>query len=292
MSGYFASDCRDGHRRLLEALDVRIKRLHGNAAPTGPRERLSGSQVFLVAGGEAGVQTAVHLAKLGVAYLTVYAATAGDLGRFSARLAETGARNWVVLPKPYSLYAAALQLRMHQVIVFAASRPYPRIQAELNEAAIRLDMPLIQAYAFAHDVTLGPTVLPGYTACHACYQQRLNSNYGRLDVPEARDRFLDKNPDFEFKGRISAIDRTVSALAASETERLLSGSRPALALSTEVQINVLTQYRQDNFVPYMEWCPVCSESRASAGTAAFDDFVSNALGRASEVLEREESQGA
>jgi bacteriocin biosynthesis cyclodehydratase domain-containing protein len=289
MSGYLASDCRDGHSRLLNSLDTRIRRMKGETAPTGPLERLQNAQIFLVAGGAAGVQAAVHIAKLGVSHLTVYPLSAQDLDRFSGPLSEVNATGWSVLSTSYNLYAAALQLRMHQVIVFAASRPFPRVQAELNEAAVRLEMPYVQASAFAHEITLGPTVLPGFTACHTCYQSRLISNYGRSDVPEARDRFLDKNPEFEFKGRINAIDRTVSSLVAMEVERLLSGSKPPLALSAEVIVNVLTQSRQDHFVPYLEWCPTCSHARPLREESVFREFVSASIARADACTEKEES---
>lgn len=273
MSRSLQNDCEAGHRALLDLLDAQVRRTAGADAAVDAAARLRHAQVFLVAGGAVGLRTAVHLAGLGLRHLTICPLSAKDLGIFQAPLRASGHANWSVFPHDFNIYGAAMQLKLHQLLAFAASMPAPRVQRELNEAAVRLDIPLVQASVFAHEVYLGPTVLPGHTACNACYQTRLKANYGRVDVPEARDRFLDKNPEFEFRGQLDAIDRLAAALAASEAERLLGGARPPLALSREVVVNALTQGRQDSFVPYVEWCAVCSSSRPRRSDDRFARFV-------------------
>ena len=272
MSTSLYSDCERGHERLLAEIDQRVRR-SGHEGAITPAQRLQQCQVFLVAGGTVGVRTALHLVQQPLMHVSILPLAAKDIKAFDAPLRATGLRNWSVFPHEFNLYGAALQLKLHQALLFAASRPAPAVQRELGEAAVRLDMPLVQASVFAHEILLGPSVLPGYTACQASYQVRLNANYGRKDVPQARDTFLDKNPDFEFKGQLEAIDRMAAALAASELERLLGGSRPPLALSREIVVNALTQARHDSFVPYLEWCPVCAGARPGRQDSGFADFV-------------------
>ncbi|MEG2803371.1 hypothetical protein [Stenotrophomonas sp.] len=274
MTEYLMQDCRQGHLRMLERLDARAQRLQADdrSAMTAPR-RLTASQVYLVAGGEVGRQTARRLAALGLGYLSIAAATAQDQAALREAFPAGTRGDCNVLPGVYDIYAAALQLGMHQLICFASSRPHPAIQSELNEAAVRLGIPFVQASLFAHEVQLGPTVIPGATACHACYQARLKANYARLDVPEARDRFLDRNPGFQFDGRLASVDALAASLAASEVSRVLSNHAPPVALSAEVSINALTQTRQRHFIPYVEWCAVCSSARPEPHSTAFSSFV-------------------
>jgi hypothetical protein len=265
-----------GHRRFLDEIDARVCRLNGPGVECTPAERLRNCQVFLVAGGSVGIKTAEYLVNLPIGHLTVYPLSQKDVGSFDAPLRQSGRGNWSVFGRAFNIYGASLQLKMHQVLMFAASRPAPRVQRELNETCIRLEMPFVQVSVFAHEIFLGPTVIPGYTACHECYLSRLNANYGRPEVPEARDRFLDKNPDFEFKGQLDVIDRVASALGATELDRLVSGRHTPLALSREVVVNALHQGRQDNTIPYLEWCPACAKSRPAVDDTEFGEFVARA----------------
>jgi bacteriocin biosynthesis cyclodehydratase domain len=274
MTDFLMQDCRQGHSRMLERLDARAQRLQADehSTMTAPR-RLAASQVYLVAGGQVGLQTARMLATQGLGHLTIVAATAQDHAALHDAFTAGADSGRNVMPTAYDIYAAALQLGMHQLICFASSRPHPAVQNELNEAAVRLGIPFVQASLFAHEVQLGPTVIPGATACHACYQMRLKANYARLDVPEARDRFLDRNPGFQFNGRLASVDALAASLAASEVSRVLGNHAPPVALSTEVSINALTQTRQRHFIPYVEWCAVCSSARPQQQGTEFSAFV-------------------
>ncbi len=274
MVDFLMQDCIQGHQHLLDRLDARARRIHADdPSAMTPRRRLASCQVYLVAGGEVGRRTADKLAALGLGYLSVAAATAQDQAALRQAFPAGARGDCSVLPGAYDIYAAALQLGMHQLICFASSRPHPAVQTQLNEAAVRLGIPFVQTALFAHEIQLGPTVIPGATACHACYQARLKANYARSDVPEARDRFLDRNPTFEFAGRLVAVDELAATLTASEVERVLSNHAPPVALSTEVSINALTQTRQKHFVPYLEWCAVCQHTRAPDTTGEFSSFV-------------------
>lgn len=275
MNGHLGSECALGHERFMDMLDQHANKLGAGDGSPDPAARLKACQVFLVAGGNVGVETAVRLSRLPVGHLSIYPLSAKDLGMFQPAMADARC-TWNVFPNAFNIYGAALQLKMHQVLMFAASRPAPAVQRELNATAIRLDMPFVQASVFAHEVVLGPTVIPGHTACHDCYRTRLDANYGRTEVPRARDHFLDRNPEFEFKGQLDATATIAGSLATAELERLVTGTRPPLALSREVLVNVLSQGRQDSFVPYLEWCPTCSGARPVRVDTVFRDFVRRA----------------
>ncbi len=276
MSNPLLRDCVQGHTRMLRRLDARARQLAGYKHEVlTPAERLASSQVYLVAGGEVGLRTAKRLAELGLGYLTMAGVTVADQTALRDTFPPGARKDCTVLPRTYDIYASALQLGMHQLIVFAASRPHPTVQSQLNEAAVRLGLPFVQTALFAHEAQLGPTVIPGATACHACYQTRLRANYSRLDVPQARDRFLDRNPEFQFAGHLTAVDDLAATLAATEVDRVLSNHAPPLALSAEISVNALSQTRQKHFVPYVEWCEVCHVARTPQNDMEFSDFVRN-----------------
>lgn len=279
MSDLLMQDCLQGHQSLLARLDARAQRLGVNDGDAmTPRRRLESSQVYLVAGGEVGLRTAKKLAQMGLGYLSIAAVNTEDHAALRAAFPPGGRSDCTVLPSVYDIYAAALQLGMHQLICFASSRPHPAVQSQLNEAAVRLGIPFVQTALFAHELQLGPTVIPGSTACHACYQARLKSNYARSDVPEARDRFLDRNPGFQFAGHLAPVDEVAASLTTTEVERVLSNNAPPVALSTEVSVNALTQTQQRHFIPYVEWCEVCHDSRAPQNDVEFSAFVGDIAG--------------
>lgn len=238
------------------------------AAPAaGPRERrLGATRLLLLAGGEAGRQAVLALRRLPLRHLSVWPLRKQDVALLSPLVADAGAIGRLqVLPKPFTPYAAATAFQAHQAVAFASSRPHPQKQRDINDLCVRHGLPWTQLSLNAHEIYLGPTVLPGVTACQACHEVRAMASAAKPDVHRAQIEYFDRNPDFEFKGQLQSLDRMAAAYLCSEIERLLTNVQPPIALSRLVRMDGLYLSQDRHFIPYYEWCPVC---RKGAGPAS------------------------
>lgn len=285
MTGVCKQEISRGCASFAEQIRVRAQK--AGCSDPNTNDCLAVSQVYLVAGGQAGEETVKTLAALPLGHLSVQPVSKGEAARYDSILKDSPLKSWGVFPNDFDIYGAALQLKMHQVLMYSAAAPVPFIQDKLNEAAVRLSIPYLQGTLFAHDITLGPGVLPGISACHNCYKARLRANYRRTDVPDAVERFLNKNPSFDFRGGLPVLSRMLSSMLATDLSRLLGGGREPVSIGRELIINGLNQERSESFVPYLEWCPVCSDSRAEVDLSEFKEFVRSAAGHVGQTTGHE-----
>jgi len=64
------------------------------------------------------------------------------------------------------------------VVVAATQQPWAAAAERANELALDSGTPFTHAEVTGYDVVVGPTVLPGETACYECYRHRRNNNIG------------------------------------------------------------------------------------------------------------------
>jgi bacteriocin biosynthesis cyclodehydratase domain-containing protein len=128
------------------------------------------------------------------------------------------------------------------------------------------------------EITLGPTVLPGTTACYHCYLRRRLSNTTRPEVWQAREQFLRNDPSFAFKGRVAPLVNLASAFLTAEVGRFLTGAPAQLALGHEVVYDGLSQTQTKSFVVPLEGCRVCGRlwPQASVADESFVKMVRRA----------------
>jgi bacteriocin biosynthesis cyclodehydratase domain-containing protein len=155
----------------------------------------------------------------------------------------------------------ALSLSKHHLLVVAGGRPQPDLLASVNKDCLRIGTAWTQAALWGAEIALGPTVIPGVTACHHCYTRRYLANVEHEDVVQARDHFLRHNPRFEFQGQIAPLLQLSVAYLTAEVTRFLTGSRPPVALSRAVTYYPLSQSQAYDFVVPLEWCSVCHHHR-------------------------------
>lgn len=253
---HFHEHLAAAHARLLARIDA-LAASQGAPAhePAAPR-RLAACHVLLIASGDVGRESFRALASLPLRRLTIAGVAARDPAL--AELPDAprcGALQ--ALQQPLDGAASAPLLARHQLVVVATSRPHPALEAAVNRVAVRLRVPLVRVSAFGQEIAIGPVVLAGASACLACLRSRQRSNAPRADVPDALERMLDDNPEFEFRGRLGLVARIAAAQLASEVARLLTGSAVPATLGHLVTTHALTGTVQRHPVAAVAWCPTC-----------------------------------
>jgi bacteriocin biosynthesis cyclodehydratase domain-containing protein len=106
--------------------------------------------------------------------------------------------------------------------------PFTPWLEHVNEAALDLGLAWMSAALLdGKELHVGPTVVPGQTACFRCYEMRYKSNLSHFEAYqqfEAHTRTLSSFPDF---GLLPPIAEVVAGLVASEVARFHTpGGRP------------------------------------------------------------------
>jgi ribosomal protein S12 methylthiotransferase accessory factor len=260
--------------RLLETLFAkhqawveRYDRAEQAGAAASPGElasaRLRRSRVLLIAGGAVGYRTALSMTRLPLGLLTLFPLTDADVEPLTqiTRLKQHGAKEVNRTPSVFRTNNFSLFASRYSVVAFAVERQYPDDFAAVNEACVRVGAPWTNIVMWGSELTLGPTVLPGATACYDCYRRRRLSNTSRPEAFQAREQFLRNDPTFTFKGRIAPLVSMASALLTAEVGRFLTNSPAPAALGHEVVYDALSQTQTSSFVIPVEDCAVCGRLR-------------------------------
>jgi bacteriocin biosynthesis cyclodehydratase domain-containing protein len=108
---------------------------------------------------------------------------------------------------------------------------------------------------------LGPTVVPGHTACYVCLDRRLRSNGRDLD---GLDAFRAEAPEPPDEGMVEPFRAAVAAQAALEAARLLTGFSPPVTIGRSVELDSRTPTASAEDVLRVPRCPACSRRAPKA----------------------------
>lgn len=133
-------------------------------------ERLASSTVTLVGSGRTATFVAADAAEIGV---------------------EVAFRHLGEGRRPPGLGDAAVEMldrddfddavASSDLVVHAADRPHPDALERLNRLVHESGVPLLVGQVAGLDGVVGPTILPGETACYECFRQR---RYANVEAPE------------------------------------------------------------------------------------------------------------
>lgn len=242
--------------------------------------RLRRSRVLLVAGGAVGYRTALSVARLPLGLLTLYPLTEADVEPLTqiVKQPQHNAKEVNRAPTVFRTDNFALFAARYSLVAFAVERRCPKAFEGVNEACVRVEAAWTNVTMWGAEITLGPTVLPGTTACYHCYLRRRLSNTTRPEVWQAREQFLRNDPSFAFKGRVAPLVNLASAFLTAEVSRFLTGAPAQLALGHEVVYDGLSQTQTKSFVVPLEGCRVCGWlwPQASVADESFVQMVRRA----------------
>lgn len=246
------------HAAALDKWDALDPHAVRDSAPESER-RLRRSSVILIASGSVGRRAVLSLARLPLRTLCVLPLREQDAALADAARRVPGllADQLHAFPAPFSDTSFGAAAAGYHFIAVATDRPRPELYERLNGICLRVARSWTRVHVWGAEVTLGPTVMPGVTACYGCYMRRRRSNERRQNVWAAQDQFLRNDPDFTFEGSLELIERLAVAYLTAEVTRFLTGSPPPLALGREVLFDTLLQTQQISQVVPVEGCPEC-----------------------------------
>lgn len=121
------------------------------------------------------------------------------------------------------MIAGLLDATRPEVVAAALWRPYPRIISALNAELHRRGIIWTLGVVRETEIHIGPTFVPGKTACFACFLRRFYSNSPRRRVELPLAEYLDANPRAGHLGQLRAANRFAAGLLALEIQRLMDG---------------------------------------------------------------------
>lgn len=139
-------------------------------------------------------------------------------------------------------------------------RPYPRLMRELNAALHRRAIPWTTGVLFGTQILIGPAIVPGRTACFACFLHRYEANSPWRKVELPLRAFFDERPEAGLRGSLASVDRFAAGLLAAAVERLWARDEAGFGAFAWYEITD-TSYSGHHIVP-APWCPVCSTADA------------------------------
>lgn len=178
-------------RQLLAAIDE--KNLLQRAGAAGTKEpssqplrfgrddlaTLASKSVLVVSSGEIGPRVVEMLTDAGVGEVSVcHRHDDGTAGAFESAMAVS----------TWDDEAQSLPDLLERVdlAVTATDRPWAAATRRVNELALEAGTPLARGTVTGYDIVVGPTVLPGETACYECYRHHRNTT---IPSPETYEEF-------------------------------------------------------------------------------------------------------
>ncbi|MET0752663.1 MAG: TOMM precursor leader peptide-binding protein [Pyrinomonadaceae bacterium] len=243
------------------------------------QQRINNSRCLVVGGGEVGSHTLAILADSGVGNFKVIDENTVE-ERFLAGSALLRAED------AGSSYAEGLKKRLEQQNQFSTidnltvnpldknelksalketdcaliclDSPNPALLEAFNEVALQTKTVWLRGQIYRGEGIVGPTVIPGQSACYKCYELRRNANLSNYEEVMQFESRLKEMPQIRTD---SDTLRPVAALTASilalEALRILSGA----ALPQLVAKYIRIDFRSFDFAPHrflrLPNCPAC-----------------------------------
>lgn len=149
------------------------------------------------------------------------------------------------------------------LLMAAADRPPFELPRWVNRACLAAGTPYIAAGQFLPLTKIGPTVLPGRTACLECDERRIRREFPLYD--ELAD-FRTANPGDA--ATIGAASGLAGSMLAMEAIHLLSGALQPASLGCALILDLRTMSLDREEIVADPACPACREARRGPGSQA------------------------
>lgn len=232
----------------------------GSEAPLGPRvplreqyrrrerRRVDDMDVLVVDGGEMGSMIVPDLLSAGVGTVSYLEHRGGG-----EALGELGSRERVVHLEDSDALEAGIEAA--DFVVYAADRPVPELVDRVNRTAHRTGTPWTAGQVYGYDGIVGPSVIPGETACYECFIERA---LGNVPSPDRYLEYLDHLSEREGLASVSRrpLSRVVAGYLALDAVHLLAYG---VGFTTEqaIRIDGLDLSYEANDVLKLPKCDVC-----------------------------------
>jgi bacteriocin biosynthesis cyclodehydratase domain-containing protein len=198
----------------------------------------------------------------------VFLLTAGRIGQKVVHaLEQEGIRPQLVVDVSeheawtQELFTELLERSEATIVGAALWRPYPDILMQLNRAADHKQLPWTFGLLDGTMIQVGPTVIPGETACYECFLKRFltNSTLSRIDM--ALSEFYSRDHTSGHGGYLSVIDQLAAQYTALEITRL-ARNEPLLARGAYWYLDPFNHTQGHHPIVPVPWCRTCSRIAA------------------------------
>jgi bacteriocin biosynthesis cyclodehydratase domain-containing protein len=143
------------------------------------------------------------------------------------------------------------------LVLVCQDAPEVAIYRAVNEEAVLKGVPWLKAAIDGFEAQLGPTVMPGETACYTCYEMRSRANWSYYDENLAFEEHLaEKRPEVDY-GCLASFSGFLGNLAALEATKLLTGFLPPLTCGKFITFHVGDFDVQSHEIMKLPRCPTC-----------------------------------
>lgn len=151
------------------------------------------------------------------------------------------------------------------LVMFMPDRPALQAREAVHAACMAAGVKLSTAgFLTSTEVVVGPTVVPGDTACWKCYEHRVKGVQDHYVEFTAFQQFLRENPEVDpVSSRLPALGQTLAGMAAFETVRILTNLLPPLTYGAMITLNCMTMSLDVHDVLKLPRCPVCGPARTA-----------------------------
>ncbi len=149
-----------------------------------------------------------------------------------------------------------------QVHLLAAWRPVPRLSRACDEMSHAWRTPFIEAVMETPNLRVGPVVVPGAGACHACAERRALQHSPRPDEHRALREYYDANPQQGPQGFLPAFAEIAAVRLAQFLRQLKSD--PASVAGQVWRMNTIHRETVSSKVVGVHGCPRCGLKRDEA----------------------------
>jgi bacteriocin biosynthesis cyclodehydratase domain-containing protein len=143
------------------------------------------------------------------------------------------------------------------LVVAALDHPDPDLLDTLNKACLERSVPLLPIVLVGWESHLGPTCIPGETACVHCASLRVKANLSHYQQYVLYEDSMRRRPGDHPFGRLPHFPEMLAGMAATEAVKLITSCYPPSTHGRLVITDLLLQESEAHDVLRVPRCPAC-----------------------------------
>lgn len=155
--------------------------------------------------------------------------------------------------------------------VVALDHPDPGLMEAVNTACIDAEVALLPVALVGWEGHLGPTYVPGRTACYRCFDLRAKSNLSSYEQHVLYEDALRRRPGQQPFGWLPHFPNLLAGMAATEVIKVVTSCYPPTTYGRCLVVDLLMSETEGHDVLRVPGCPACGRrnrgARPSSGRA-------------------------
>jgi bacteriocin biosynthesis cyclodehydratase domain-containing protein len=157
------------------------------------------------------------------------------------------------------------------LVVAASDYSDPDLFEVVNQACLDGSVRLLPAVLVGWEARLGPTCIPGQTACVHCASLRAKSNLSRYEEYLLYEDMMRSRPGERPFGHLPHFPAMLAGMAATEAFKVLTNLYPAMTYGRVVVMDLLMSESESHDVLRVPRCPACGRiGRREKGQPPYD----------------------